>query len=48
MIQRPETRADRLNRLCLQARWTLPITLEERARLESEAHLDNLPKDGRL
>ena len=44
MIQKPETRADRLNRLCLQARWASPITLEDRARLEREAHLGNLPK----
>lgn len=44
MIQKPETRADRLNRLCLQARWVIPIALEERVRLEREAHLGNLLK----
>lgn len=47
MIQKPETRADRLNRLCLQAKWAAPISLEDRARLEREAHLGNLLKGDR-
>ena len=34
MIQKPETRADRLNWLCLQARWVIPIALEESARID--------------
>ena len=44
MIQKPETRTDRLNRLCLLARRVAPIPLEERARLERAAHFGNLPK----
>jgi hypothetical protein len=45
MIQKPETRTDLLNWLCLQAKRAIPIALEEHARLEREAHLGNLPKD---
>jgi hypothetical protein len=43
MLKKLETRIERLNRLCLQAKC-LPIPLEERARLEREAHLGDLPK----
>jgi hypothetical protein len=48
MIQKLETRADRLNWLCLQAKWAVPISLEERACLERAAHFVNLPKGDRL
>jgi hypothetical protein len=44
MVQKPETRVDRLNRLCSQAKRDTPISLEERARLERSEHLDNQAK----
>jgi hypothetical protein len=39
MIQKAETRADRLNRLSRLAKRDEPISLEDRARLECSAHL---------
>ncbi|WP_157619757.1 hypothetical protein [Skermanella stibiiresistens] len=47
MTPRAETRADRLDRLdqlSRLARRLEPVSLEDRARLESSAHLGNLPK----
>jgi hypothetical protein len=39
MIQKTETRTDRLNRLFLIAKGDEPLSLESRARLECSAHL---------
>jgi hypothetical protein len=41
MIQKAETRTDRLNKLSRLAKRDEPITLENRARLEISAHLGN-------
>ena len=41
MIQKVETRTDRLNNLSRSAKRDEPITLENRARLESSEHLSN-------
>jgi hypothetical protein len=41
MIQKAETRTDRLNTLSRIAKRDKPISLENRARLESSAHLGN-------
>ena len=41
MIQKAETRTDRLNKLSRSAKRDEPITLENRARLESSEHLTN-------
>jgi hypothetical protein len=41
MIEKHETRTDRLNRLCLCARRYTPVSLEDRACLESCEHLIN-------
>ncbi len=44
MIQKPETRTDRLNRLSQLARNVQPVSLEDRARLERSEHLGNQVK----
>jgi hypothetical protein len=41
MIQKPETRTDRLNKLSYSAKRDEPVSLENRARLESRADLRN-------
>ena len=41
MIQKPETRTDRLNKLSHSAKRDEPVSLENRARLESRADLRN-------
>jgi hypothetical protein len=41
MIQKAETRTDRLNKLSRLAKRDEPITLENRAHLEISAHLGN-------
>jgi hypothetical protein len=41
MIQKPETRTDRMNKLSHSAKRDEPVSLENRARLESRADLRN-------
>ena len=45
MIQKPETRTDRLDRLCRLAKRPALIAMEDRACLECEACLGNLLKN---
>jgi hypothetical protein len=44
MIQKPETRTDRLNRLSQSTRSDEAISLKNRVRLEISAHLGNQTK----